>query len=380
MPGDLETPLTRRDQLLCLAGWTLLGLLESGKAWLNFRLTGRPAGLTTVLIGNMPWWLAWAALTPLVIAAARRWRLDRGGAPAAAVHLFVSALVATLHHLAVGALFYWTNTRGTTVPWGPEPVPMTLVLQLRIIFTGYFVLNLTTYWAALGGYYAIEYYRRVRDGEARAARLESDLHQARLEALRMELNPHFLFNTLNTVASLVEQQRHDDAVRMLAQLGELLRTTLDHGRDHQIALERELEFLGIYLEIVRTRYSDRLRVEVAIDEEARGALVPTLILQPLVENAVRHGVARRTGPGRITVGARCEAGRLELTVADHGQGPAILADQGRRGNGIGLANTRRRLEQLYGAAASLVLEPLAGDLGSRVTVGLPLSSAGSIGP
>ncbi len=373
LPGS--TALSRRDGALILAGWLALGLLESVKAWINSQFSGRPVALGTALVGNVPWWLAWAALTPLVVAAARRWRLDGRGAAAFGAHLAVSALLAALHHVAVGTLFYLTNSRGSTVPWTGGP--MTLGLQLRIFFNGYFVLNVLTYWAALAGYYALEYRKRARAGELRAARLESDLHQARLEALRMELHPHFLFNTLNTVASLVEQQRYDDAVRMLAQLGDLLRSTLDQGREHRIPLDRELTFLELYLEIVRIRYSDRLRVEVSVDDAAREALVPTLILQPLVENAVRHGVAQRTGPGRIGIEARRENGSVELVVSDHAEGPPAAPSAG-PGRGIGLANTRQRLEQLYGASASLRMEPLGDGAGTRVVVVLPFTAPGAL--
>jgi two-component system, LytTR family, sensor kinase len=243
---------------------------------------------------------------------------------------------------------------------------MTLQLQLWNFFFTYFVLNLVTYWAVLGAYYALVFQRQARDGSIRAARLEADLHEARLDALRMELNPHFLFNTLNTIAALVEREDRGPAVVMLSRLGELLRTTLEKGSDPEVPLERELEFLGIYLEIVSARFHDRLRVETEVTPEVRGAMVPTLILQPLVENAVRHGIARRPGPGRILIGARGRGGMLELTVTDCGEpfaAPVPLtqpdpASAGRRPAGIGLDNTRRRLAQLYGAAAALRLDPL----------------------
>jgi anti-sigma regulatory factor (Ser/Thr protein kinase) len=371
---------SRRVQALVLGGWLALGLLESAKTYLDLRLSRQSPSWTAALTGDMPWWLAWAALTPLVVAAARHWRLDSGGLRVFAAHTLGSVLVATAHNLVVGTIFYFTTSQGTEVGYRGEFYPMTLAIQLRMLFLGYFVVNVLTYWAIAGGYYALEYYRRTREGEMRAVRLEADLHQARLEALRMELNPHFLFNTLNTVASLVEQQRYDGAVRMLARLGDLLRTTLDHADDQQIVLTRELEFLEIYLEIVRTRFCDRLTVDLAIDRDTRAALVPTLILQPLVENAVRHGVAQRTGPGRITVSARHSDGRLELSVTDRAEGAAVVEGAGhdRPGNGIGLANTRRRLEQLYGGAGSVRLEPLGDGRGSLVTVSLPFATGQAV--
>jgi two-component system LytT family sensor kinase len=365
--------LSRRDRLFIFGAWTALGLLETAKAYLNFRMIGRPAEWTGAAIGNMPWWLMWAALTPAIVALARRFRLERG-ARALAVHAAASAGLALVHHAVVGTLYYVTRTQGTSVMIDGAPRAMTLELQLWSFFFSFFILNVVTYWAALGAYYALEYHRRARDGELRAARLEADLHQARLDALRMELNPHFLFNTLNTIAALVERGQPRPAVAMLARLGELLRATLEKGSDPEVPLERELEFLAIYLEIVGTRFSDRLRVETDVAPEIRGAMVPTLILQPLVENAVRHGIARRPGRGRITIAAREADGSLELSVVDCAEGSATAegsADE--RGAGIGLDNTRRRLAQLYGAAARLRLEPLPGGGGTAVTVSLPLA-------
>lgn len=380
--------LSPRDRLLILAAWTALGLLETAKGYFNARLLGMPGRWTTAAVVNMPWWLAWAALTPAVIALARRVRLDRG-LHAVAIHAAASGVLALVHHAVVGTLFFFTRTQGTQVLLAGELRTMTLQLQLWNFFFSYFMLNVVTYWAVLGAYYALEYHRRARDGELRAARLEADLHAARLDALRMELNPHFLFNTLNAIAALVERGERGPAVAMLARLGELLRATLERGSDPEIPLERELEFLGIYLDIVATRFSDRLSVETSVAPEIRGSLVPTLILQPLVENAVRHGIARRPGRGRLVIGAKEVAGALELTVVDRaesGDGPARtssaaeaalsrgagLPRDDRRYRGIGLANTRRRLAQLYGDAARLRLEPLPSGEGTVVTVSLPL--------
>jgi hypothetical protein len=371
--------LSRRDHALIVASWTGLGLLESVKAAFNARLLGQPIEWGPILLSNMPWWLAWAALTPLVFALGRRVRLDQGGGGAVAVHLAAAAALAILHHVVVGTLYYYTQTRGVQIMIAGALRTMTLQLQLWNFFFGYFVLNVVTYWAALGAYYALVFHRQVRDGEVRAARLEADLHAARLDALRMELNPHFLFNTLNTIAALVEREDRRPAVTMLARLGELLRTTLEQGSDPEVPLERELEFLGIYLEIVSTRFSDRLRVETAIGPGVRGAMVPTLILQPLVENAVRHGVAQRPGQGRIVIGARKAEAGLELTVLDCAE-PAEASvppagDESGRSRGVGLENTRRRLAQLYGAAAALRLDPLPRGNGTLVTVSLPLAHA-----
>jgi sensor histidine kinase YesM len=185
----------------------------------------------------------------------------------------------------------------------------------------------------------------------------------------MELNPHFLFNTLNAISALVRRGEHKEAVTMLARLGDLLRVTLERGGEQEIPLEKELEYLARYLDIERVRFRDRLSVETDVAEDSAHALVPTFILQPLVENAVRHGISRSSEGGRIRVSAhRAEDDRLVLTVADTGVG--FSTAPGRLREGVGLKNTRARLDQLYGARASLAWEnPPEG--GARVTVTMP---------
>jgi LytS/YehU family sensor histidine kinase len=207
--------------------------------------------------------------------------------------------------------------------------------------------------------HGIHYYARWRDRELRASRLEAQLVQAQLQMLRMQLHPHFLFNTLHSVSSLM----HSDvkaADRILALLGDLLRDSLDKIGSQQVTLKQELDFIDRYLEIERTRFRDRLRTELAIEPSTWDALVPSFVLQPLVENAIRHGVSRRALPVRLQVAARLQGGRLLLSVSDDGPG---LPDEGPlpgRG-GVGLTNTRARLHQLYGDDA--VLELRAGPHG-----------------
>jgi hypothetical protein len=203
--------------------------------------------------------------------------------------------------------------------------------------------------------HGIHYYSRWRDRELRASRLEAQLAQAQLQMLRMQLHPHFLFNTLHSVSSLM----HSDvkaADRILSLLGDLLRDSLDKIGSQEVTLKQELDFIDRYLEIERTRFRDRLRTELVIAPSTWDALVPSFVLQPLVENAIRHGVSRRAKPVRLQVTARQEGGRLVLSVSDDGAG---LPDEGPlpgRG-GVGLANTRARLHQLYGSDGVLELRP-----------------------
>ena len=361
-----------RVWVAALAFWTVIGLLESATAFVRMYDTPRRLTWTQVLVWNLPWWLIWALLTPLVFALARRIPLHgERWARGIAVHLGVSFVFASIHLLLEGALFYYTISRG-----GPVP---SLARQYRMFFSSYLVLGVVTYWVVAGGSYALDFYRRYRESalhsarlEAQKSRLELGLAQARMQALRMELNPHFFFNALNTVSGLVRRHENDAAVRMLARLGDLLRTTLDRDMAPEIPLGEELALLDRYLDIERVRFGDRLVIAVEHDDTADDALVPTLLLQPLVENAIRHGITRRPGNALIQIVARREGARLHLAVRDTGEG--VDPGAAPRREGIGLSNTRARLAELYGADASLALDNAPGG-GACVTLTFPYRAA-----
>jgi sensor histidine kinase YesM len=350
-----------------LGVWVGLGLLEAAKAYLSRRLAGNPVSWSTVLVGNLPWWLMWAALTPVCIALARRARPRRRNPAPLLLHMVAAIGLSLIHHVVVGSLYYFTHTRGTVAPIGGALAEMTLARQYQGFFAEYFVLNVLTYGAIVAGYLSLEFYKRYRERELHAAQLEVDMHAARLAALRMELNPHFLFNTLNAVAGLVRQQRSDEAIEMLARLADLLRSTLEEARDAEIPLEKELELLCTYLEIERIRFGDRLTIEVDAETAAQHAMVPPLILQPLVENAVRHGVARHEGPALIRVYAREQEGVLRIAVTNTGPASIDVAAASDR-SGIGLENTRERLRHYFGSdGAELELRSLPGG-GAQATI------------
>jgi sensor histidine kinase YesM len=367
----------RRAALLVVAGWTTLGLLESSRGYLSYRMQGIPRGWWESLLGNLPWWWGWALLTPVVCALGRRLRLDTSRWPTAALaHLTGALLLSALHLTAVGALYWWTLV-APVLPHLTEAVRQqigTPVAQIRSFLSGYLVVDLVTYGAILAGWYATEFARRLgeRDRaalvlEARAATLEAQMGEARLQALRMELNPHFLFNALNAVAGLIRRHEESRAVEMLSRLGTLLRLTLERDLGHQVPLRRELELLDLYLEIERTRFADRLEVEVRAGPETHDVLIPAFLLQPLVENAVRHGIARVPARGRITIAARLAGTELAIEITDTGPGIAATTPIP---TGIGLRNTRARLAQLYGCAAALRLAPGAAG-GTVVTLTVP---------
>src|SRR5205085_3675512 len=226
-----------------------------------------------------------------------------------------------------------------------------------------------------------DYYRRHQQEELKISRLEAalahaqlEITQAQLQALKMQLQPHFLFNTLNSISTLLDEDV-EAADEMLARLGDFLRLTLDNSGAQEVTLQEELEFLRCYLEIERVRFQDRLAVELKIDADALAARVPNLILQPLVENAIRHGIVARRGPGRIEIRASRTDGLLRLQVKDNG--PGLHADSGASPTlkrGLGFALTRERLERLYATRQSLTLVD-APEGGLEVTLEIPFVAA-----
>jgi two-component sensor histidine kinase len=239
---------------------------------------------------------------------------------------------------------------------------------LRFQFLYDYMVYLAVFAAALARDYFLRYQARLEETtqlQAQAARLEAQLSDARLTALRSQLNPHFLFNTLNAISSLVE--RDPRGVRkMIARLGELLRHTLEETESQEIELDRELELLRRYLDIMEVRFQGKLEATISADEDVKHALVPNLILQPLVENALKHGVSASDGRGRVEVSAVRSGDQVVLTVRDHGPGPGDAEND----NGVGLTNTIARLDQLYKARQRFSLLPAPGG-GSVAEIRLP---------
>jgi LytS/YehU family sensor histidine kinase len=229
--------------------------------------------------------------------------------------------------------------------------------------------NWLVYWAIIGWYVASDYQDQIRDRKVRTAELERLLAQSRLETLRTQLHPHFLFNALNAISAHVESAPRT-ARWMLEQLGDLLRLALDHAEDQVIPLQRELAFVDRYMKLQKVRYEDRLDVVLDVDPLALQALVPTFILQPLLENAIRHGIATRSTPGQIEIQAWCEEEMLHLSVRDDGPGLAPDWDL-ERGAGVGLSNTRERLRRLYGDGQSFQIQSPVG-AGVQVDLRFPL--------
>ncbi len=256
-------------------------------------------------------------------------------------------------HLGVSVIFSVLFLAIVSWLWaGQKSVQTGNILQFPEVFQklaiSYTFSSVCKYWFFVLGHLAWQYYKRYREREKQAAALATELVQARLQALRMQINPHFLFNTLNTISALIHEQP-DAADRMIVRLSELLRRTLDRGDTQEVPLREEIEFLKGYLEIEQMRFQDRLSVTFDVEPRTHELLVPHLILQPLVENALRHGIEPREEPGRICVSARVDGDALALCVRDNGNGLSQGKGEPRR-EGIGLRNIRSRLEQLYGGS------------------------------
>ncbi len=366
----------RHRSLFLVAGWIWigLGLVQCAQTYVLSRATGRPWALSSALVNGMPWWLSWLALTPLIAWLAERFPFGQGRPWGSLAAHVVSAMVVACLQLPAVAAVYWLTTGQAAQP------ALTLPNEIARFFGSYFLESVVTYGAAAGAFIAIDSARSARAEAEQRAQSRSRRHarghrtRARLDALAMELNPHFLFNTLSAISGLLAQGRTADARDVIRRLGELLRQTLGSGAEPLNTVAREVELLGDYLFIQGMRFSDRLRVTLDVDAGAHGCLIPAMLLQPLVENAIRHGVEPREGMGDVRVCIARSNGALRIAITDSGDGFA-LADAGRPAHeGIGIGNTRARLRHLYGASASLTLDNLASGGASAVVV-LPVRDA-----
>ena len=359
----MAPPSQRVNVRLIVAVATVLGVFSAFQAYNYVALftESRPR-MFHLLALNLAYWYAWALLVPGILWLARRYRFERHTwRRAAAVHA-VGVLAFTFAHAVLTAsareplvaLFGWGRGR-----WWTE-------FQERFFLN--FDWEMMTYWAVVVLSHALDYHRQAQERALTAAQFETRLAEARLQALQRQLHPHFLFNTLHTISALMHRDI-DAADAMLARLSDLLRLTLERIAIQEISLKEELEFLEKYLEIERTRFGDRLSVEIEVEPEALDVCVPTLILQPLVENAMRHGIAPRVGGGRLQIVARRSGDRLWLMVRDNGPGLS-KAKLDAFNQGVGVSNTRSRLEHLYPGAHKFDFhEPSDGGL--AVTIEIP---------
>ncbi|MEE8583599.1 MAG: histidine kinase [Acidobacteriota bacterium] len=325
---------------LFLAGWTLAGLFFSSQTYLAYSYAGRPIPWAGALFLGLSEWYLWAALSPLLLFLARRYPLGRG-------YWLRSLLIhvpATFFLILVKLAAHSPIARASGIE------------RLQSAGMDMFNMSLLTCWVIMGLSHALSHHEASQQRLQRALDLEARLAGAQLQLLKDQLQPHFLFNTLNSIVTLMRKDV-EAAEKMLTQLSDLLRRALESGGLQEVSLLDELEFTKLYLQIQEVRFGDRLRVSYRVEPEVLDARVPSMILQPLAENAIRHGVEARSRAGNLEVSARRKGSKLRLAIRDDGPG-------------IGLANIRTRLEKLYGPDHEINIENVAGG-GLQVSVEIP---------
>jgi two-component system, LytTR family, sensor kinase len=328
-------PSRRTIWVFAACFWAMFGLISGVQVWISMRTHGH--SVPRLLGYYLVIWEAWLLPTALVIWLAHRFPVVPARPGPVLIHTLSAFAIALLHES------YWITLLLVMKPFD-RMNPSASRIKLFDNLLECLPLELVLYCLVLGASLAVDYYGRYRERAVQAAELEASLAAARMHALELQIQPHFLFNTMNAITSLVRTQRNDEAVAMIAGLSELLRYTLDHAGHQRVKLEDELTVLERYLEIQRSRFPDRMAFRIDVSAEARRGAVPTLILQPLAENAVRHGIAPSASPGVVEVRANREGDRLRIDVFNSGN---IIAGSPR---GIGLSNTLERLRHLYGEA------------------------------
>jgi two-component system, LytTR family, sensor kinase len=355
-PRRVEANGLRRSALgllgLLIAS-VLVGLFSATQNYYVDRAEGEAVTWGGTLGSQLTFWITWGAFLPSIVLLTRRIGRARSVPAQVGLYVVLGLVISVLNSAIVFGIR--SNLLGGTLQ------PPSFVLYAR----GWLTFDLAIYAGLVAGTLAVEHWRRGRAHELQAAQLGLALSRAQWRALQMQLRPHFLFNTLNTVAMLIRTGDSQRALTMIAGLGDLLRQILDDGAQQEVPLREELEFLERYLGIERVRFSDRLNVHVHADPVSLESYVPRFLLQPLVENAIRHGIEKRTGSGALSITAKRVDGALSVAIQDDGAGPPIEPSKG-----VGLTNARQRLRYLYGDNADLSLMPVAGG-GAIATVSLP---------
>ncbi|HVO64542.1 MAG TPA: histidine kinase [Terriglobales bacterium] len=323
--------------------WTLLAFLSAAGAHVYFSSMGTPIGWAQLLAWNVTISFIWSLLTPIIYELSRRYTFDRASwKRSLPLHIVASVALAFLGALTLVAV-------NPFITWTKEPAVPFFAHVLSRTF-----MDIQRYWYVLLITQAIAYYGKYQERQLLSSQLEAQLANAQLEVLKIQLEPHFLFNTLNSIAALA---RHDGeaAEHMTLQLADLLRMSLDGVGVHEVPLHQELTFLQKYMDIQLVRFQDRLTVETDIDPRTLDTMVPNLILQPIVENAIRHGIGPRRTPGTVRIATWRDRDDVWMEIRDNGVG--LSGGRGiRPREGVGLTNTRGRLRQLYNDDHAMVLE------------------------
>jgi len=332
--------------------WTMVAFFFATQVYMLYYHEEKPVPFRRALFVEGVGCFLWALSTPLVLWLARRFRIERNNWRRRVPLHFVMGLGLICTLMTVDYVVYMFGTGR------PSNLTLLHISQFLIYNVD---RGLLTYWVIVLSSHAFNYYRSFRKGELNAAQLRTQLVQSQLEALKMQLHPHFLFNTLHSISALLNKDV-DGARTMITRLGDFLRLTLENAGTQEVSLQQEIEFLNGYLEIERIRFQDRLTTNVDIDPAVLDVRVPNLILQPIVENAMRHAIANNSNAGRIEIVATARNGMLRIEVKDNGPGLAHASSPGNLKHGVGLANTRARLERLYGSnhRFELANEPTGG--------------------
>lgn len=323
--------------------WTFFSFLYANQIYFEMLHTpGMHHSWWRIAFWQLSVWYVWGCLSPLILGLGRKFPWEghawwRG----LLIHLSAGLIIVALHLAASTSLKMliqpfdvWSDTRP-------------FLQQYRGELRNFFLFDFFVYWAILGVGYAFDYRERYRERERLASQLKAQLAQAQLESLKMQLHPHFLFNTLHTIAGLVRTNEKVPAVNMIAGLSDLLRRALESADEQEVTLREELKFIELYLDIQKARFSDRLTVRMEIAPETLDALVPNLILQPLVENAIRHGISLNDSAGVVVINTYRDDGMLRIRICD--DGPGLQSGwRMEESEGIGLTNTSERLKHLYG--------------------------------
>jgi signal transduction histidine kinase len=325
--------------------WAGFGLIDAMETVLTMQAEGMHHAWTRLFLTTLFSWMPWALATPLIMRLGDRFPPVRSRSlPTWSIHIAACAALG----LTVTA---WTTLLNNTFnPYAYSSAPNGFLKPWLYKFYSGILTWIILYAAVVVVSYVLESRARLAAQATETARLNELLSKAQLETLRQQIEPHFLFNTLNAVAGLVREQRNDDAVSMIAELSEYLRRVLHESARHQVTLGEELEFTQKFLNIQKLRFADRLQVSVNVPSELHSAQVPSLILQPIVENAIKHGISQRVQGGEVRIGAaRCNG---MLTVNVYNDGPSIVETAA---TGVGLSNVRTRLESLYGESFELCI-------------------------
>jgi two-component system, LytTR family, sensor kinase len=352
--------------LWILAAWAAVGLIEASQTVLVMRAEGRKAPWPPLFATELAIWIPWALATPWIVALARRHPIGRSvTARAFALHLVTFALVSIVTEAWSAWLQVLVN------PWGNRTWP-TFVDTFRTTLVFQAFMFLVVYALILTVTSLADARERIARQAAESARLAEQLATAQLAALRGQMDPHFMYNTLNAIAGLVRDKRSDETLSMVVGLSEFLRRASEDSHRSQVTLGEEVDYLKRYLQIQQVRFGERLRVRLDVPEELLRAQVPNLLLQPLAENAIKHGIAQRVAGGTVHVAAVREGGNLVLTIQN--DGPPLVEESPDRPSGVGVTNLRTRLQILHGDQSTLALRAL-GTQGTEVRVTLPYLEA-----